>query len=216
MEIWRDIDGFDGLYQVSNLGRVRRLHKTIPPRILTTCFDNRGYPKVGLCHGGKCKTRKIHRLVALAFIPNPDGKPEVNHIDGNPHNSCASNLEWVTHLENSRHAVATGLIKSGKYSPLAKLTNEQVRYIRDNPDGLLQRELAAKFDVTQQTISDVQHGKYYQDAGGRIRDKRGVPDDIRDEIKRLYVFGSQEFGTRALAKKFGIARSMVWRIVREN
>lgn len=112
-EEWRPVAGHEGVYEVSSAGRVRSL-----PRIdarghlrkgkyLRPLYGDR-YPICALYVHGIRKPIKIHRLVALAFVPNPDGKPEVNHIDGNTCNASAENLEWVTRRENCLHAVSIG------------------------------------------------------------------------------------------------------------
>lgn len=105
MEEWRAIAGYEGLYEVSNLGRVRSLKYWGGNRvaILKQATSKRGYKKIALT--SEKKTFLIHRLVAQAFIPNPENKPEVNHIDGNKQNNCVNNLEWVTGSENNIHAV---------------------------------------------------------------------------------------------------------------
>jgi hypothetical protein len=89
----------------------------------------KGYLHVTLGYG---HTKRLHRLVALAFVPNPDSLPEVNHIDGNKLNNCASNLEWCTRKQNMAHAFATGLcrVRFGEDAPRAKLTNDQVAEVR--------------------------------------------------------------------------------------
>lgn len=99
-EIWKDIEGFEGLYQVSNLGRVKRF---ATGKVLKSGKDGGGYLQVDLCKNGKRKTHRIHRLVAQAFIPNPEHKPEVNHIDEIKTRNMVSNLEWMTAKENSNH-----------------------------------------------------------------------------------------------------------------
>ncbi len=108
-EEWRDIKGYEGKYQVSNLGNVRSMNyhrKEGCVRLLIPNESNEnGYPYVILAkEKGKYKSLKIHRLVAEAFIPNPQNKPVVNHKDGNKKNNCVSNLEWMTILENNLHA----------------------------------------------------------------------------------------------------------------
>ena len=105
-EQWRAVEGYPG-YEVSNLGRVKGHGKIMKP------YKHRvTYKMVDLYKSGKRVARgMVHRMVANAFIPNPDNKPEVNHIDGNKHNNDISNLEWCTHHENMSHAWNTGLIK---------------------------------------------------------------------------------------------------------
>ena len=104
-ELWKDIDGYEGLYQVSNLGNVKSLNynRTGKERILKPGNNGLGYLNVLLCKNGKTKTFKIHRLVANAFIPNPYNKPEVNHKDENKTNNCVDNLEWMTSKENNNY-----------------------------------------------------------------------------------------------------------------
>jgi hypothetical protein len=99
-EIWKDINGTDGLYQISNLGRVKSFCRG-KERILKIHDNGKGYYIVSL--GRKRKDVKVHRLVAKEFIPNPKNKKEVNHIDGNTKNNSVNNLEWVTHSENCIH-----------------------------------------------------------------------------------------------------------------
>lgn len=109
------------------------------------------------------KCFKIHRLVAEAFIPNPENKPQVNHIDGNKLNNSVENLEWVTHSENIQHAFDTGLANAlvGTNNSLSKLTNEQVLFIRQNYGLITKRKLATMFNVGMTTIHSVAHRKSY-------------------------------------------------------
>ena len=117
MEIWKDVVGYEGLYQVSNQGRVksyahlvkcRNGHRTQPSKVLTNCFDG-NYYHVTLFKNNKRKVALVHRLVADAFISNPLNKETVNHIDGNKKNNFVGNLEWATNSENTQHAFKTGL-----------------------------------------------------------------------------------------------------------
>jgi hypothetical protein len=100
-EIFREIDGFPD-YEVSNLGRVCSF-KGRYPRILKLRKDRYGYPIVGIYSGRKQVVKKVHQLVAKAFVPNPENKPQVNHIDEDKENNVAENLEWVTCKENNNH-----------------------------------------------------------------------------------------------------------------
>ena len=104
-EQWKDIKGYEGRYQVSNLGRVRTCISQFAEQeflSISPTHDKR-YLRTFLYKNGKRNFFSVHRLVAQAFIPNPDNKPQVNHIDGNRWNNTASNLEWATPLENTRH-----------------------------------------------------------------------------------------------------------------
>ena len=108
MEEWRDIKGYEGKYQVSNLGRVKSRHKILKPN------NVKGYLYVYPSKNSKKEALKVHRLVAEAFIDNPENKPEVNHIDGNKENNRVENLEWCTKSENMQHAIKTGLMHQYK------------------------------------------------------------------------------------------------------
>lgn len=102
-EIWKDIKEYEGIYQVSNLGRVKSLKHSKEGKLLKGRVTGKGYLSVALFRNSVRKSNSIHRLVAEAFIPNPENKPEVNHIDENKLNNDVSNLEWVTSKENSNH-----------------------------------------------------------------------------------------------------------------
>lgn len=110
-EIWKDIEGYEGLYQVSNLCNIKRLNSG---RILKQCKNTYGYLQVGLSKKGKLKMFCVHILVARAFIPNPENKSQVNHIDGDKENNNIDNLEWVSQEENLIHAFKTGLRKTNQ------------------------------------------------------------------------------------------------------
>lgn len=120
-EVWKEIKGFEGWYEVSNLGRVRSVEREIthkcgkiqinPSKIKIPQLQKsgKGYLITQLFKNSSFKKKYIHRLVAAAFIPNPEEKPQVNHIDGNTQNNNANNLEWCTQIENNKHAIETGL-----------------------------------------------------------------------------------------------------------
>lgn len=151
IEEWKDVVGYEGLYQVSNLGRVKRLPKqlryevkdsregfrnqgvydvvtNLKEKILKNTYVDKGYLAVGLRKDMVTKNIRVHRLVAIAFIPNPENKPEVNHMDGVKGNNRLDNLEWVTGKENNDHALSTGLGKDNT----PKLCEEDVKWIVDN------------------------------------------------------------------------------------
>lgn len=99
-EVWKDVDGFDGVYIISNLGRVKSFKKGPEGIILKPAVSN-CYLSLVLSKNGKPHMRKIHRLVATAFVPNPHNYPIINHIDCNKLNNVATNLEWATLIDNS-------------------------------------------------------------------------------------------------------------------
>lgn len=109
VEIWKDIAGYEGLYQISNLGNVRNKSKTLKYQ-----KDRTGYFNVILYKNKKRNTKKVHRLVAEAFIENTDKLPIINHINGIKTDNRMENLEWITYKNNSIHAVKNGLIKTKK------------------------------------------------------------------------------------------------------
>lgn len=102
-EIWKDIKGYEGIYQISNHGRIKSFKQNSEGYILKNTNKYGWYFTVNLVKGKARETKRIHRLVAEYFIPNPTGKPQVNHIDGNKQNNHVSNLEWVTSKENMHH-----------------------------------------------------------------------------------------------------------------
>lgn len=122
IEIWKDVVGYEGIYEVSNKGRVRTHKDKVSwskrykkwrhwkQRYLKDKTPNGRDVRVTLWKDGKPNYYLVHRLVAYAFIPKKEGKNCINHIDGNPKNNNVENLEWCTHLENNRHAFETGLM----------------------------------------------------------------------------------------------------------
>ena len=171
-EEWRAVVGWEGYYEVSSLGRVRSVTrmvstrksylKPLTGRVLKQGQSTTGYPSVMLCVDGNHKFRKVHRLVGMAFVPNPNQYAELNHIDGNPQNGAASNLEWCSRQHNIAHAWETGLSKvhynrkRGAEQYLSKLTEDQVRQIRlERAAGAEIIPLGRKYGVNHSTISSI-------------------------------------------------------------
>lgn len=185
-EIWKAVAGYEGYYEVSNFGNFRSETRTIiiagHPRIRigkpkrTDCKNHKGYAGITFSKEGVMKKYLTHRLVAKAFLPNPENKGTVNHKDGNKLNNHVSNLEWTTHLENVRHAVETGLKKpvnpnkygnsQGENIHSAKLTEEDVKFIRINSSkngGRMNSvELGRMFEVNKTTIMQVVNRKTWR------------------------------------------------------
>lgn len=163
IEIWKDIESFDGFYQISNLGRVKSVSRKIgtcyrKERIRSLSLTKDGYVKLRLSYCGKDVTMRVHRLVAEAFIPNSNNKETVNHKDGNKLNNCVDNLEWADRSEQMYHAYKLSLKKSvqGAENTQSKLTDEQVKEIRKSYVRYSKEfgtvALAKKFNVTNRVI----------------------------------------------------------------
>jgi len=173
---WRAIKGYEGLYEVSNTGLVRALskrvdsgkcHRTWKEHIKSYGVDAKGYLRVSLSKNGVNRTHKVHRLVAEAFIPNPDNLPQVNHIDGHKTHNTVSNLAWCNQNENMRHACITGLKRNdGEFNSQSKLTQADVDHIRavykPRDKEFSTVALAKKYGVHRKTISRVVTGKYWR------------------------------------------------------
>lgn len=160
-EIWKDIKEYEGLYQISNLGRVKSLPRNgtiLKEKILKNINTNKNYFAVTLSKKDKTKKILVHRLVAEAFISNPENKPQVNHINGVKTDNRVENLEWCTPKENSIHAIKNGLKNDyGFNNKFSKFSYEDIKFIRekyvkgDKKFGC--RGLAKKFNVSKSTIS---------------------------------------------------------------
>ena len=156
LEVWKDIAGYEGLYQISNLGRVKSLPKKVggsiykktngmvktKQRIMSPSFvgrnwrNKKGYLSVSLCDGnGGCKRYNVHRLVAETFIPNPNNKPQVNHKDGDKTNNSVDNLEWATREENMQHCMYELKALKNVYKPVKTLCVETGKVYRSTSEA---------------------------------------------------------------------------------
>lgn len=186
MEVWKDIKGYEGIYQVSNLGNLKSLtriiydkngvNKTIKGKPLKASTTLYGYKTVVFRNGKNKENFRVHRLVAKAFIKNEKDKPYVNHLDGDKTNNKVTNLEWCTNSENMKHAFKTGLkrpsnpnkngLTQGSKHHNSKLTECDVIFIRKNSrhsGGTMKNiELAEMFKVTKVTIGYVVNNKIWK------------------------------------------------------
>ena len=166
MEIWKDIEGYEGLYQISNLGNVKSLErKKIDGRlchekILKQAKNKCGYLSCEFCKDGVGRRFLIHRIVAQTFLPNPDGKREVNHINGIKTDNRVENLEWNTSKENQLHAYRSGLqIKPTK--PIVQYDLNGV-FIRE---WVSAKEAATKTNLKRSNICHCCKGRIHHTGG---------------------------------------------------
>lgn len=180
-EVWRDVQGYEGLYQVSNLGNVKSMEREITrtlkngkistfikkEKVLKAPLDISGYPRVSLYKDGKSNFVFVHRLVAQMFLDDVELTTEmqVNHKDGIKNNNHVENLEWCTRSENLKHAHEIGIKKALKGEELwnSKLTEENVREIRELlKQGLTGVSIAKRFGVHPMQISSIKLGKIWR------------------------------------------------------
>lgn len=183
-EIWKDIVGYEGMYMVSNLGNVKSVARIVKCNkgkremngvIRTLRISNNGYPIVSI----RKSIYTIHRLLAIAFIPNPENKPVVNHKDGNKLNNNVNNLEWCTHSDNIKHAFKMGLKMPSK-TQLGKKGgnhNKAIPVLQFNKNGEFVKEYPSLTDASIETgvpmknISLTLHN-YQKTSGGFIWKKK--------------------------------------------
>lgn len=171
-EVWKDIQGYENIYQVSNKGNVRSLDRidiikdgrkfVRTGKVLKAKICRKGYHRVQLCINSKCKHCNIHRLVAIAFIPTTNYNLQVNHIDGDKTNNYVSNLEWVTNSENFNHAMKNNLLNLTSKSKVVRQYTLDGVFIKEYPSTLqVERELG----FTHSGIGMCARGLYKQSQG---------------------------------------------------
>ncbi|MDE3290425.1 HNH endonuclease [Lacticaseibacillus paracasei] len=159
-EIWKDIEDYKGLYQVSNLGRVRSLERVdsnghyVKEKVLASFPNRNGYFKVNLYRDRNIKQVSIHRLVAAAFLDNPDNLPEVNHIDEDKSNNAVSNLEYCTVMYNNTYGTRLERVAKALECPICAITSSGQRHYFDSVN-----EAARVLGLKRQGITNCLHGR---------------------------------------------------------
>lgn len=174
MEVWKDIPGTDGEYRISNHGKVMTA-KT--GRTLSPAIDARGYERVCLFKKDRTHRYKVHRLVAITFIPNPENKEQVNHKDGNKRNNSVDNLEWVTNAENMHHSRANGLHDGHKRFCESRKKHIIATHIESGNEIFFDSILAAKKALGTSHIQEVLKGLRYEAKGYTFRYAKEVMPD---------------------------------------
>lgn len=173
-EIWKDIEGYEGFYQVSNIGRVRSLDRIVKGsrrnkyqmckskmKVLDRC--NKRYSQISIYKDGKGRKFLVHRLVAIAFIPNKKNHPQVNHLDFDRHNNHVSNLEWTDAIGNAQHAVAGGKYKNGlkgEDHPGSILTVKNILHIRKKK--LRSKDYCALYNIEASHVTAIWKRKIWK------------------------------------------------------
>lgn len=241
MELWKslkDVVECGDFYEISNLGNIRSIDRKVNSRnclrtvkgtVLKPNTNKDGYRFIIVSMNGSYKRYLMHRLVALAFIDNPENKPVVNHIDGNKSNNTLvfddtlqvwkGNLEWATKKENTRHAVATGLLvgKKGEENPNSRFSDETAIEIfnkyKTNKYSL--QELADEYNSSLAVLSSIVAGKSrkHLNLGVHKRDmsfKSIITDSLVKKVKELFDKG---YSKRKIERETGVSRTTVTNIL---
>lgn len=244
--MWKDIKGYEGLYKIHEDGTILAAPKTWycghgsgsmrtdGERVVSSHKNQEGYIKVNLRKEGKVKMMSVHRLLAVAFIPNPENLPMVNHIDGVKTNNAIENLEWCTNRDNILHAVRTGLLvqKKGEESKCRTITDEKALEIHNaylqEPNSA---SIARRFGLSRYLVQDIvnRRGSYKELPGAAVSEEyhwahmksqvvRGeknptakFSDAMCDEIRRKREETSLTL--KELAKMYGCSPAYIFQII---
>lgn len=221
-EIFRPIEGFEGHYEVSNLGNVKTI-KFGRNRNMSTAYDNDGYKLTGLTINGIAKTCKVHRLVAKAFIPNPLNLPIVNHINSKRDDNRVDNLEWCTESYNAKHSFLanerTGML--GEKHPMSTISDSNVMLMRNDFDNGLfcVKTLSDKYSVSSNVTWNIVSNRTfrhlplcsrYQEYSLSILELNKKRRDDAIEIRKRISLGESALSLR---KEFGIPITSFKRII---
>lgn len=227
-EEWRPVVGWEGMYEVSDLGQVRSISRPVRYRcfcghgeiirnkkgkVLRPVY-NIGYGTVQLTDGDRRERWLVHRLVCIAFHgPAPDGKEQVAHCDGNPGNARADNLRWVNCRENMADKWGHGTMLTGDDCPWAKITDEQVQEMRRQPE-IINRVWAEKFAVNENHVSKIMVGALRskpsaQWSGDWLEKADRIPYGGLTARDKAFIVNHPEMSSAALAEHIGVTRRRI-------
>lgn len=223
VEVWKDIEGYEGAYQISSFGKVKSLARTrlskggsiarVPERIMSLKTNNEGYSCICL-HLGSRKFFSVHRLVATAFIPNPELKLTVNHKNANKKDNNIINLEWATSSEQMQHAVINNLLERRGPPKFSKSQKRDVLQYIEKHNNLSASELSVIFSMSKRTIGRILNEGVTPRVvtcstnDGVIMKTVTSKSDV-EEIQRMRNNGAV---LREIAERFNLGTSQVWRI----
>ncbi len=235
---WKDIPGYEGLYQISRRGQVKSLGRKITDRrgrvterkdiIKVNQVDMFGYYRIQLKKDGISKNFRIHRLIAMAFIPNPKNKRCINHKDANKKNNRISNLEWCTHKENLQHAFKKNLVHraSGENCSSATISDAEAEQIASL---LWQRwktyDIAREIGCSPQVVSKIKAGRTRRSLKVppyKRKEVVQIPKGTKLKIARKYIDGQKRAGSqkgiytaKEVGDEFGVGKWIVTKAVGE-
>lgn len=200
LERWADVAGYESLYEVSDLGRVRsknrkswngKCHYERKGKVLKQTKTTTGYLKVELYKDGERKSKRVHRLVGKAFVPKIKGKNLINHKDGNPLNNNANNLEWCNQSENIKHAYETGLMESNFTKYKHRISKE---YVENKGTNI--KKLSKKYGCSDSSIR-----RHFNNVGIKIRGISHAQDVYKIDRKRMVMYFEEGLSNKDIAEK---------------
>ena len=228
IEVWKDIDGYEGNYQISSFGRVKSTQRTrkskggtiakMQERILKQKTSKCGYLVVGLCFEAKKHHHSVHKLVANAFINNREQKPTVNHIDGDKRNNKTSNLEWATSSEQMKHAIANGLVQlrgSMKYDNTFK--RKVLAYYKENNCSIM--DLVKHFEISERTAGRIVNNGIHNRKTTRVmKSGETIVEDILSwqDVQKIKQLRAEGYTLKRLSEMFNRGISQMHRICKNQ
>jgi hypothetical protein len=216
-KIWKDLPESNGTVFVSNDGVIkteRVFRKSIRTKVLKQSIDKKGYCRVGVWIDGKLKTLKAHRIVATAFIPNPENKPQINHKNGIKTDNRVENLEWVTNKENIQHAFGTGLKVAtkvfGEQHGHTKTTNEQIlEIVKKVKSGVMLKDVAVEYGLSRSTVTDIMKGNVWSHIT-KIKSGKDLRKVLsKEDVLKIVEMRKSGMTAKSIAHHFNIGYTTV-------